>query len=136
MRRLFGSSLGFDCLVGLAVCRQDGYLTFIISNCDKRIPFLKLPNLFTMKLYAGSSSLVWPRIPVCPQCATTIGAGYLSNFDVYLGKASSSEQAELGMATKVVLNISRPFHNTNRHLYFDNFFNSMVLLEELLKVCF
>ena len=28
--------------------------------------------------------------------------GYLSNFDVYLGKASPSEQAELGMATKVV----------------------------------
>ena len=60
--------------------------------------------------------------------------GYLSNFDVYLEKAPPSEQAELGMAAKVVLNISKPFHNTNRHLYFDNFFNSTVLLEELLKV--
>ena len=55
MRRLFDSSLDFDCLVGLAVCWQDGYLTFIVLNSDKRIPFLKLPNLSTTKLYAGSS---------------------------------------------------------------------------------
>ena len=60
--------------------------------------------------------------------------GYVSNFDVYLGKAPPSDQAELGMVTRVVLNISRPFHNSNRHLYFDNFFNSTELLEELLKV--
>ena len=60
--------------------------------------------------------------------------GYVSNFDVYLGKAPSSERAELGMAARVVLDISRPFHNTKRHLYFDNFFNSAVLMEELLKV--
>ena len=56
------------------------------------------------------------------------------SFDSTLGKAPPSEQAELVMAAKVVLNISRPFQNTNCHLYFDNFFNSMVLLEELLKV--
>ena len=44
------------------------------------------------------------------------------------------EQAELGMAAKVVLNISRPFHNTNCHLYFDKFFNSMVLLDSFVTV--
>ena len=38
--------------------------------------------------------------------------GYLSNFDVYLGKAPPSEQAELGMAAKVFLNISKPFHRS------------------------
>ena len=60
--------------------------------------------------------------------------GYVSNFDVYLGKAPSSKRAELSMAARVVLDISRPFHNTKRQLYFDNFFNSAVLMEELLKV--
>ena len=40
----------------------------------------------------------------------------------------------LGMAARVVFDISRPFHNTKCHLYFNKFFNSAVLMEELLKV--
>ena len=60
--------------------------------------------------------------------------GYVSNFEVYLGKSTSSEHAELTLGTRVVMDISKPFHHTHRHLYFDNFFNSQQVIEELLKV--
>ena len=60
--------------------------------------------------------------------------GFISNFQVYLGKAPPNEQAEHGLCTRVVLDLSTPFHHSNWHLYFDNFFNSQVLVEELLKL--
>ena len=60
--------------------------------------------------------------------------GFISNFDVYLGKAPPTEAAEHGLCTRVVLELSKPFYHSNRHLYFDNFFNSQVLAEELLKL--
>ena len=60
--------------------------------------------------------------------------GFVSNFEVYLGKKPQSQQAEHGLCTRVVLDLSKPFHHSNRHLYFDNFFNSQVVVEELLKL--
>ena len=60
--------------------------------------------------------------------------GYVSNYAVYLAKCSSSENAGQALGTRVVLDISKPFHHTYRHLYFDNFFNSQEVVEELLKV--
>ena len=41
--------------------------------------------------------------------------GYISNFEVYLGKSTSSEHAELGLGTRVVMDISKPFHHTHLH---------------------
>ena len=60
--------------------------------------------------------------------------GYVSNFAVYLGKCASSEHAGQTLGTRVVLDMSKPFHHTHRHLYFDNFFNSQEVVEALLKV--
>ena len=37
---------------------------------------------------------------------------------VYLGKCTSSEHAELALGTKVVMDISKPFHHTHRHWLF------------------
>ena len=61
--------------------------------------------------------------------------GYVCNFEVYLGKCAPSEHTEKTLGTRVVLDISKPFHHTHRHLYFNNFFNSEEVIEELLKVC-
>lgn len=60
--------------------------------------------------------------------------GYVSNFDIYLGKAPPDQQAEHTLSTRVVLNLSKPFYHSNRHMFFDNYFNSQVLCEELLKL--
>lgn len=60
--------------------------------------------------------------------------GYVSNFAVYLGKASADPTQEHGLTTQVVLQMSKPFQESRRHLYFDNYFNSEVVVEELLKV--
>ena len=59
--------------------------------------------------------------------------GYVSNFEVYLGKAPPSDRAGQALGTRVVMDISKPFHQSNHHLYFDNFFNSQELMEELLR---
>ena len=39
--------------------------------------------------------------------------GYVSNFEVYLGKSASSENAGQALGTRVVMTISKPFHHTH-----------------------
>ena len=58
--------------------------------------------------------------------------GYVSNY-IYLGKPLTSARGEVGLATNVVLNLTEPFQHCNRHIYFDNFFTSVKLVEELLR---
>lgn len=58
--------------------------------------------------------------------------GYLCNFSIYLGRPDGGRR-EVDLCTKVVLAVSEPFHFTNRHLFFDNYFTSITLVEELLK---
>ena len=60
--------------------------------------------------------------------------GYVSNFEVYLGKAPSNEHDGQSLGTRFVLNLGKPFHHSNHHLYFNNFFNSQEMMDELLKV--
>ena len=60
------------------------------------------------------------------------GTGYVANYDIYLGKPSS-DRGEVGLVTRVVLDLTEPFQNCNRHITFDNFFTSVPLVEELLK---
>lgn len=59
--------------------------------------------------------------------------GYVSNYDIYLGKPCGSDRGEVGLATKVVLDLTQPFQHCNRHIFFDNFFTSVPLVEELLQ---
>ena len=58
--------------------------------------------------------------------------GYFSTYDIYLGKPLTSARGEVRLATNVVLNLTEPFQHCNRHIYFDNFFTSVKLVEELL----
>lgn len=57
--------------------------------------------------------------------------GYLSEFEVYTGKKGSAVEKNLG--AKVVKTLTKPYINTYRHVYFDNYFSSLSLLIDLLK---
>ena len=59
--------------------------------------------------------------------------GYVCNYDIYLGKPLTSSRGEVGLATRVVVDLTEPFQHCNRHIYFDNFFTSVNLIEELLR---
>ena len=54
------------------------------------------------------------------------------NFEVYLGKEPGRERQN-GLGYDVVMNMTEPFWNKNHHVYFDNFFSSPKLLEDLLE---
>ena len=56
--------------------------------------------------------------------------GYVLNFDVYLGKEANQRRI-YGLGYDVVTKMIRPFMNKNHHVYFDNFFSSVTLLEHL-----
>ena len=56
--------------------------------------------------------------------------GYVLNFDVYLGKEANQCRI-YGLGYDVVTKMIRPFMNKNHHVYFDNFFSSVTLLEHL-----
>ena len=57
--------------------------------------------------------------------------GYVLNFDVYLGKDPNQWPRIYGLGYDVVTNMIRPYMNKNHHVYFDNFFSSVKLLEHL-----
>lgn len=59
---------------------------------------------------------------------------FVSNFEVYVGKAPTNKQAEHGHCPRVLLHLSKPFHHSKWHLYFDNLLNSQVVADELLKL--
>ena len=59
--------------------------------------------------------------------------GYVCNYNIYLGKPLRSSRDEVGLATRVVVDLTEPFQHCNRHIYFDNFFTSVNLVEELLR---
>ena len=65
--------------------------------------------------------------------AADSNTGYVSNYEIYLGKPVSSGRGEVGLATNVVLDMTEPFQHCNRHVFFDNFFTSVQLVEELLR---
>lgn len=57
--------------------------------------------------------------------------GYDLNCDVYLGKEANQQPRIYGLGNDVETKIIRAFLNKNHHVYFDNFFSSVKLLERL-----
>ena len=56
--------------------------------------------------------------------------GYVCDFEVYTGKDGKNVETNLG--PKVVKKLSHALIGGNYHVYFDNFFSSVKLFEELL----
>lgn len=63
-------------------------------------------------------------------CRADSHNGYLCEFQVYTGRADG---AQIGLGKRVVLDLSRRLHGLRHHLFFDNFFSSVSLLETLLE---
>ena len=57
--------------------------------------------------------------------------GYFSRFDVYTGKKGNT--TEHGLGARVVKTLTSDFKGKHHHVYFDNFFTSLQLLEDLEK---
>ena len=55
--------------------------------------------------------------------------GYMLHFDPYLGKVS--EPMPFGLGHDIVLRMSSQFLDKGHHLYFDNYFSSVQLAEDL-----
>ena len=60
--------------------------------------------------------------------------GYVLNHEVYLGKEREGQDlyAGKGLGYYVVMNMTEPYHGKSHHAYFDNFFSSPELMEDLL----
>ena len=58
--------------------------------------------------------------------------GYICDFEVYTGKQGDS--VEKGLRARVVIGLTQLYKNTFRHVYFDNFFTSFILLIDLFKM--
>ncbi|XP_015113011.1 piggyBac transposable element-derived protein 3-like [Diachasma alloeum] len=59
-------------------------------------------------------------------------SGYMLDISPYLGKKEVVRK-ELLLGEQVVLQLSEAFRDIYYHIYFDNFFTSVFLMEELLK---
>ena len=56
--------------------------------------------------------------------------GYILNFNTYLGKEVGQTLTH-GLGYRVVTRLVQPFMNKNHHIFFDNFFSSVRLVEHL-----
>ena len=63
-------------------------------------------------------------------CHTHRGNGYFSCFDVYTGR---KEQREEGLSAHVVKLLTSDLKHKYHHVYFDNYFTSFQLFEDLEK---
>ncbi len=57
--------------------------------------------------------------------------GYISRIQIYTGKNSSLSQNELGLSTKVVLDLTNGLENSHHKLYVDNYYTSPILFLKL-----
>jgi hypothetical protein len=64
-------------------------------------------------------------------CEADAHNGYLTSFEMYTGATQGS--TEHGLGSSVVKRLSSPLAGKGYHLYFDNFFTSVDLAEDLLK---
>ena len=85
----------------------------------------------TIKQYLPMKPIKW-GIKVWMWAEAEAENGYVSAFEVYTGKKGDS--VEHGLGATVVKNLSNDLHHTYRHLYFDNFFSSVDLLLDLLRI--
>ena len=53
--------------------------------------------------------------------------GYITNFQVYTGK--QRDATEKGLGANVVKTLTKPYTHSFRHVFFDNFFTSLDLLD-------
>ena len=58
--------------------------------------------------------------------------GYVCEFEVYVGKPPGGER-EVNLGSRVVKRLTRNIQGKNHHVYFDNYFNSVRLVSDLLQ---
>ncbi|GFR68239.1 PiggyBac transposable element-derived protein 4-like [Elysia marginata] len=66
-------------------------------------------------------------------CCAEAECGYLLNFQVYTGKNGNHQPTEHGQGHQVVTNMVQNHLGKNHSVFFDNFFSSVKLAEDLLK---
>ncbi|GFS10706.1 PiggyBac transposable element-derived protein 4-like [Elysia marginata] len=66
-------------------------------------------------------------------CCAEAESGYLLNFQVYTGKNGNHQPTEHGQGHQVVTNMVQNHLGKNHAVFFDNFFSSVKLVEDLLK---
>lgn len=110
----------------------------VAKNClTKYHPNRELSIDEAMVGFKGRSSLK-QYLPMKPTkrgfkvwCICESTSGYMLNFDVYCGKGDG--HPELGLGEKVVVQLSQHYLDGGYCLFFDNYFSSVKLAEELLK---
>ena len=105
------------------------FLSVYDPNCQCAIDEAMVP-------YKGRSSMkqYMPKKPVRRGLKVWMRAdsmnGYVSEFQVYVGKEKSSEK---GLGARVVKDLTRKITHRNFHIYCDNFFTSPILFHDLLN---
>ena len=105
---------------------------------------IRLLQLLLEYFGKGVTSLLWiththtrmPKKPVKRGFKIWMRAdatnGYISEFYVYTGKEGGNTEVKLG--AKVVMSLTKKLTGLYHHVYFDNYFTSISLLINLLKI--
>lgn len=93
------------------------------QSIDEHMVKFKGRNI--MKQYMKDKPISWGFKLWCRCDAST---GYLHKIDIYTGR---KQMKEVGIGESVVLNMASGLENLGIELYFDNFFNSPLLLHKL-----
>lgn len=80
------------------------------------------------KQYIKNKPTPWGIKVWCVSCSLT---GFLLNFEIYTGK--STVPRPHGTGYHIITKLGQPFLNLNHHFYYDRFFSSVKLAEDLLQ---
>lgn len=83
---------------------------------------------YSAKQYIPSKPIKW-GFKVWMRCDSK--TGYCHQYDIYMGKETGVNNAK-GLGHRVVEKLTQTLHNKNHHVYFDSFFTSVPLVQDLL----
>lgn len=112
-------------------------INLLSANFEKcLLPDQKVAIDESMIKFKGRSSLkqYMPKKPIKRGYKLWVLAdktGYCLKFDIYIGKSTDDTGVQKSLGSRVVHKLTENFANKNHVLFFDNFFNSVQLLEEL-----
>jgi hypothetical protein len=119
------------------IYKMKNFIEILLGNFQKNYKFGHYGSIDeTMVKFKGRSSLK-QYLPLKPikrgykiWCLCDSITGYLFNCRIYLGKEETSEK-ESTLGERVVFTLIDDHDFQGKHLYFDNFFTSLSLLEKL-----
>ena len=122
----------------IRLCKVRPFLNLITVQCEERYvvhqectideAMIKFKGRVSFKQYMKDKPTKWGIKVFVLADATN---GYIRRFQIYTGKGVDSNSSQIGLCTKIVLDLMEGLEDSGLHLYTDNYYTSPLLYNHL-----